>query len=437
MFKILYSVKIFDYKEKIINCINAIRYVNLNWMAVFKYLMKWIPFSIVVGLSIGLVAALFDYLLVEINTIITSNIYILHLFPFFVALITGLVISYDAKVSGPGISYVLNNINKSIKPKTLFYKFIISLFSLAGVFTAGREGPSFFMGSSISSFFARWFNLEEKSYIALIGAGAFTSALLKAPLGGALFALEIRYVSDMDYKPFPQILIASVFSYIVFSYFRGVDTFITLHSHIQWHFRVLPYLMLLGIVVAVFVYLFISSYHFANCVSDYIKPLYRPLVGVFLAVPIIYLLFSHDQYGMLSVSVNYQALNTIVQTQLSPQSAILSVFLVILLIDLTIGFGISGGLILPNLLIGALLGNAIGSFFPYDFAIFTLSGMAAMLAASAKTPIAAIVLILEISSTDIVIPITFAVIVSYIFTYGINIYTSQKVCRIDVSSDGY
>ncbi len=433
-------MKIFDYKEKIINCINAVRYINLNWMAVLKYLMKWIPFSIIVGLSIGLVAALFDYFLVEINIFITSNVYILYLYPFFVALLTGLVISYDAKVAGPGISYVLNNINKidkSIKPKTLFYKFIISLFSLAGVFTAGREGPSFFMGSSISSFFARWFNLEEKSYIALIGAGAFTSALLKAPLGGALFALEIRYVSDMDYKPFPQILIASVFSYIVFSYFRGTNTFITLNSPLHWNFKVLPYLMLLGIVVAIFVYIFVISYHFSNCISSYIKPLYRPLIGVFLAVPIIFLMFNHDRYGMLSVSVNYQALNTIVQTQLSPQSAILDVFLVIFLIDFTIGFGISGGLILPNLLIGALLGNAIGSFFPYDFTIFTLSGMAAMLAASAKTPIAAIVLILEISSTDIVIPITFAVIISYIFTYGINIYISQKVCRIDVSNKTY
>ncbi len=402
-------------------------------MAVLRYLFRWLPFSILVGIVVGIVASLFDYLVVLINQLIVSNTYLLHLFPFFVAFITGVVISVDSAVAGPGIGYILDNMHRKLPLRSLLYKFILSLFALAGVFIAGREGPSFFMGSTISSYISDWFKIDRKmrDYAVLIGAAAFTSALLKAPLGGALFALEIRYVSDMDYRPFPQVIIASVFSYIVFSYFRGVSTFIDLSGNISWHFAVLPYLMLLGIIVSVFVYIFVTTYQFATCISSYARPLYRPLLGILMAMPFIFIVFNHDMYHLLSVSVDYKALNMIVQTRLPLESAIVLAFSIVILISLTIGFGISGGLILPNLVIGALLGNALGFFYPSDLTIFTLSGMAAMLAASTKTPIAAIALILEISSTDLVIPITFAVIVSYIFTYGINIYASQKACRIE------
>lgn len=419
-------------KIRIKNCIDSVKCIHLNWMAIVKYILKWAPFSIIVGIVIGLIASLFDYILVLINDTITSNTYILHIFPFFVAILTGIIISKDPAAAGAGIGYILDNMERKIGFKTFLNKFILSLFALSGVFIAGREGPSFFMGSAISSFFSKFFSIDNefKDYIVLIGAGAFTSALLKAPLGGALFALEIRYVSDMDYKPFPQVIIASVFSYMVFSYFRGIRPFIMLTSQTNWNFSLLPYLMLLGLIVSIFVYIFVTSYSLSSCLASYIKPLYKPLVGVLIAIPVIFLMFNHDGYGMLSVSVNYAALNTIVQTQLGIHDIILNLILIILLISLTIGFGISGGLILPNLLIGALLGNAVGLMFPQYLTIFTMSGMAAMLAASAKTPIAAIALILEISSSDLVIPITFSVIVSYIFTYGINIYTSQKACRI-------
>ncbi len=427
------------YKNNLVHCINLVKCIHLDWIAVVKYILKWVPFSIFVGVVIGFIAATFDYILVFINRIITSNTYILHIFPFFVAVLTGIIISKDHRAGGPGIGYILNNIDEKIGFKTFAYKFILSLFALSGVFIAGREGPSFFMGSTISSFFSKWFGIDDdfRDYIVLIGAGAFTSALLKAPLGGALFALEIRYVSDMDYKPFPQVIIASVFSYMVFSYFRGIRPFIELHKSVNWDFSLLPYLMLLGVVISLFVYIFVSLYSLTNCFSEYIKPLYKPLIGVLLAVPIIFVMFNHDGYRMLSVSVNYEALNTIVQTHMSFSNIALNIAIVIALVSLTIGFGISGGLILPNLILGALLGNAIGLMFPHYLIIFTMAGMASMLAASAKTPIAAIALILEISSSDLVIPITFSVIISYIFTYGINIYTSQKICRLDTHSKVY
>ncbi len=429
-------IRIFD---KIINCGNAIRSIRLNWMEIIKYFFKWLPFSIAVGVASGLTASLFDYLLVEINFLFMRNDYVILMFALIVALVTGYVINFLPETAGPGINFVLKRMddNGVVSIKSTIYKFFISVFALSGVFMAGREGPSVFMGAGISSFLSKQFNIDAKfkDYVILIGAGAFTGALLKAPLGGALFALELKYVSDMDYRPFAQTIMASITSYTIFSFLRGSHTFIQLSQLPVWHFSHIPYLVLLGVFVALITYVFVPVFYFANCVSLSIKPIYRPLTGTLFALPILYIILSIHNVDFLSLSVNYGALSDILQKPFPVVESFAAIFLIILFNSLTIGFGISGGMILPSLLIGALAGNIFGHFFPGELLVFTMAGMGAALSAASKTPLAAIVMITEMSHADVVIPMTTAVIVSYILTFGINIYSSQSACRTRSKSD--
>ena len=58
--------------------------------------------------------------------------------------------------------------------------------------------------------------------------------------------------------------------------------------------------------------------------------------------------------------------------------------------------------------------------------MFTLAGMGAALAAAAKTPLAAIVMITEMSHDDVVIPMTAAVITSYLASFGYSLYLGQE-----------
>ena len=422
-------------KEKINICRDLLNCTNFNWIQILSYILKRVPFSMVSGITIGLVAALFDFCVVKLNSILVSNTLYIKAFPLIVAFVTGLFVYKDPAIAGAGINYVLNNLREAVPIGSLVKKFIISVLALSGEFIAGREGPSFFMGSSIALYISRLFKMVDikKEDIALIGAGAFTSALLKAPLGGAIFALEIRYVSDMEYESFPDVLIASIFSYLTYSYFRGVHSLMNLNTAaINWGLASIPILMITGIVVSAVAYLFINLFHFSNCLIGFKKPFLRPIIGTLLALPFIILLLSNDTLNLLSVSVNYKALTTIATSQVGVLNASIDIMFIMAITSFAIGSGISGGIILPSLIIGALLGNLISTIFSQNLSLFVLSGMAAFLAAVAKTPLAAIVLVLEMSQTDLIIPLTSSVIVSYILTYGVNIYQSQKVCRLKV-----
>ena len=422
-------------KEKINICRNLLNCTNFNWIQILSYILKRVPFSVASGIAIGLVAALFDFSVVKLNSILVSNTLYIKAFPIVVAFITGLFVYKDPAIAGAGINYVLNNLREAVPIVSLIKKFIISVLALSGEFIAGREGPSFFMGSSIALYISRFFKMADikKEDIALIGAGAFTSALLKAPLGGAIFALEIRYVSDMEYESFPDVLIASIFSYLTYSYFRGIHSLMNLNTaDISWGLKSIPILMFTGIVVALVAYLFINLFHFSNCFINFNKPFLRPIVGTFLALPFIILLLTNDTLGLLSVSVNYKALTTIAVDHINVVYSLIDIIFIMAITSFAIGSGISGGVILPSLIIGALLGNIMSTIFSQNLPLLVLSGMAAFLAAVAKTPLAAIVLILEMSQTDLIIPLTPSVIVSYILTYGVNIYQSQKTCRLKV-----
>jgi len=73
-----------------------------------------------------------------------------------------------------------------------------------------------------------------------------------------------------------------------------------------------------------------------------------------------------------------------------------------------------------------LVGNIFGHIFPNQLVMFTLAGMGAGLSAGAKTPLAAIVMITEMSHDDVVIPMTAAVITSYLTSFGYSLYLGQE-----------
>ncbi|WP_022670531.1 chloride channel protein [Hippea alviniae] len=420
-------------RESLKTCKQTAKCTHINWAYIVIQTLKWIPFSILCGTIIGLVAAGFDIAVVKINNFLISHKTALILFPIIVAITTGILIEKDTSIAGAGINYILNHLKEAAPPIKLIKKTLISILALSGVFIAGREGPSFFIGSSLSLYLSKLFKIDNslKDRVALIGAGAFTSALLKAPLGGAIFALEIRYTSDMEYEFFPQTLIASIFSYMVFSFFRSKHSLVSISSaNISYSIHSLFLLMVLGIVISIMAYIFITIFHLSNCLSGFARPILRPLIGVVFALPFIFIIAKYNSIDLLNASVNYKALSNIANLTLNPYYALIMLFLTMASVSLTIGFGISGGLILPSLIMGALLGNIMATVFGENLTLFALSGMAASLAAVAKTPLAAIVLVLELSQTDLIIPLTASVIVSYIFTYGLSIYTSQKACKL-------
>ena len=301
--------------------------------------------------------------------------------------------------------------------------------TLSGGFIAGREGPSFFLGIGIGEWVGKayGFGKKFKNMLGLIGGGAFTGALLKAPLGSSIFAMELENMYDFDYRPFVPMIVAAIVSYLTFSFFRGNHAFIKLTHKAVWTLDSIPYIIAMGFAVSMVIYGYTLFFHFFVKASKMIPVGRRPLIGTLIAIPFMLILFwiSND-VDILSAPVHMKILSNLAQTSFPVSIDIAIIVFTIIITSLTLGFGIPGGLILPVLIIGAAVGNIFGHIFPNQLVMFTLAGMGAGLSAGAKTPLAAIVMITEMSHDDVVIPMTAAVITSYLTSFGYSLYLGQE-----------
>ena len=400
--------------------------------AIANFFGKWIPFAFAVGIVTGGVASLMDIIIVNLNSLLTENLPLLLLYPLLVSLVVGRAINLDPKIGGPGIGYAIIHLKTKvyISFKTILLKLVTSTLVLSGGFIAGREGPSFFIGVALGEWLGKIYGISKKykPLLGLIGGGAFTGALLKAPLGSAIFAMELEEMYNLDYRPFVPMIIASIVSYLTFSFFRGESAFIHLDKLPEWNLKSIPYIVVMGLIISLITYVYTFLFHTASCSSKFFEPKIRPVVGASLAIPFLlltYLLTKDTDF--LSTPAHMGIVSKLAQIPFPVWTDILIVVVVLIITSLTLSFGIPGGLVLPNLLIGAAIGNIFGHLFPQQIVTFTLAGMGAALAAGAKTPLAAIVMITEMTHADVVIPMTAAIITSYTTSFGFSLYLGQEI----------
>ncbi len=420
-----------DYKGYIKRCLNNNIKLKFDFLVISHFFGRWIPFAIAVGFITGSIAALMDVLIVNINKFLTTNVIIVLIYPLLVSIMVGFLTSKDSSVAGAGIGYsVLHLKSKTyLKLKSLVYKFILSVFVLSGGFIAGREGPSFFLGVGIGEWVGKSYGLGKgyKNILGLIGGGAFTGALLKAPLGSSIFAMELENMYDFDYRPFTPMIIASIISYLTFSFFRGTHPFILLTDKPEWTLTSIPYIIIMGLVISLITYIYTFLFHFSIDISKIISTIKRPILGTLVAIPFLVGLYMVTQdIDMLSAPAHMSIVSKLAQIPFPMYVDVAIIVFTLMITSLTIGFGIPGGLVLPNLIIGAATGNIFGHMFPNEMVMFTLAGMGSALSAAAKTPLAAIVMITEMSHADVVIPMTSAVITSYITSFGFSLYLGQE-----------
>ncbi len=420
-----------DYKSYIKKCINKNITIKFDILIIAHFFGRWMPFAIAIGFITGSIAAFMDVLIIGINNFLSTNIILLLIYPVIISIIVGLVVSKDENVAGAGIGFsILHLKTKKYLPfTTLLLKFIVSVFTLSGGFIAGREGPSFFLGVGLGEWVGKTYGFGKKfkSSLGLIGGGAFTGALLKAPLGSSIFAMELENTYDFDYRPFAPMIIASVISYLTFSFFRGTHPFILLVDKPYWTLESIPYIIVMGLCISLITYIYTFLFYFSIDVSKIFSAFKRPIVGTLLAIPfLVGLYYFTNDIDVLSAPVHMNIISKLAQVPFSLKIDIVIIIFTLFISSFTIGFGIPGGLILPNLLIGAAVGNMFGHIFPHEIVMFTLAGMGASLSAGAKTPLAAIVMITEMSHADVVIPMTAAVIISYVTSFGFSLYLGQE-----------
>ncbi|RLG35644.1 chloride channel protein [Methanosarcinales archaeon] len=292
------------------------------------------------------------------------------------------------------------------------------------------------MGSVLASYLK--LSDRDRRIMMVAGISAGIASIFKSPLGGALFGIEVLYKRDFEMSAIVPSIMSSVIGYAVFANFTGPGpVFITSECLFERPIELVFY-GLLGLTCAIcgifYVWFFYSvrdKFFMRLRIPDYFKP---AIGGV--GVGVLILLFPDLISGI--IGPGYKALQDALFGNLAVSAMIILIFAKILATSFTVGSGGSGGVFAPSIVIGGMIGGVVGelshTLFPHivtNPSCFVLVGMGSFFGGVAKVPIAAIIMISEMTgSYALLAPLMLANATVYAFTERWTIYESQVSTRM-------
>jgi len=355
-----------------------------------------------------------------LETLSNTPFYKILLIPAFGGLLVGLLSIVFKFAKGHGVPDVIKAIalNRSVSPYIAIVKSLSSAITLGSGGSAGREGPIVQIGAAIGSGVGKLFKFSSgrmKTVIACGAAGGL-AATFNAPIGGAMFAAEVL-LGEFGLKTFSPIIISSVIATVVSRAHLGDHVTFEAPEYVLKSILELPLYTIMGMLCAFVGVVFIRTfYKFEEKFESLDIPSWtKPALGGLLMGVVA--LFSRDVMG-----VGYDTIDAILQHE-TGFFLIALVLLKIIATSLTLGSGGSGGLFVPSLYIGAATGGFFGWFVNLIFPNMTggsgaygLVAMSAMLAATIRAPLTAILIIFEITqSYTVILPLMMTAIVANIF----------------------
>ncbi len=357
-------------------------------------------------------------------------------------LLVGWIVStFAPEAEGHGTDAVINAYHRgraALRKRVVPVKLITSMVTIGSGGSAGREGPVAQVGAGFGSYLADILRLgyHDRRVLVISGMAAGIGGMFRAPLGAALFAVEVLY-SDPDFESEALIpaIISSIVSYIVVASLTGWNAiFHTADIRFARPHELLAYLIL-GMVVAIVGVI-------------YVKVFYGMRDGVFARIPIPGWTKPAVGGGLLAILAiavpqvlggGYGWLQLTIDEQLPLKVLVLLLPAKILATSLTISSGGSGGVFAPSLVIGGVTGaifadlaHRVAPQLAPPTAACVLVGMGGFFAGVAKVPIASLIMVAEMSgSYGLLVPMMLVSSVAYLLMRGVSIYEAQVPGRID------
>ncbi|MDJ0703090.1 MAG: chloride channel protein [Leptolyngbyaceae cyanobacterium MO_188.B28] len=306
---------------------------------------------------------------------------------------------------------------------------IASLVAITSGGSAGPEAPLVQVNGSFGSWLGDTLKLDTCSVrvLTFCGMSAALGAFFGAPIGAAIFALEIPHRRGLEYyEALPPAVISAILSFAVFR----ISTGMTIGGF--YHFESVPDLtpmnllegLVLGVVGAGVAVLFIYVFRF---VGYLLSPLehYRIVLATLGGLAIGLIAFVYPQ----TLFFSEQQIHTVIETgALLGVSALLMIALAkIFAISFTLHSGFLGGFIFPLFFIGANVGLAIALAIPQIHpTVGMVCLMAAVNVAVTKTPISTSIILSVLSGTSMLPVIVISSFSSFLLTSQIAMIKTQR-----------
>ena len=302
--------------------------------------------------------------------------------------------------------------------KNLLPKLIASFATIGSGGAVGIEGPAILTGATIGQSLGDRLPkvLGERPRLVLLvaGAAAGIAAVFKAPATGVLFAMEVPYRRDISRHGLIPALIAAAASYLTFVSFLGATPLLRFDpTDLELQDEILAALTI-GVLAGLVARLLAKGLRYAKALStEHHLAVRLPIAAVTMASGIWLANELVDQPLTLG-------LGTDIAAELVRDNSVTLLVVVVLFIlralstGVTIAVGGVGGVFIPLVVQGLLLGRAIElAVGAESTGLYPVIGLAAVLGAAYRTPLAAIMFVAESTGrAEFVIPALIATAIS-------------------------
>lgn len=331
------------------------------------------------------------------------------------------------------ILYAISQRKSIIKPHNMWSSIVGSAVTIGFGGSVGAEAPIVLTGAAIGSNLAKFFRLDQRTMMLMIGCGAAGAigGIFKAPIAGLMFTIEVLML-DITMASISPLLISSVtataFAYI----FSGMQPMFRLGSVDFFTLERIPYYLLLGVVCGLVSLYFTRGMDYLETQFKRISSMWLRIVvgGASLALLIwIFPPLYGEGYDAIEMLLNGEATHTLNGSPLAAISTstymlvgylILIVLLKIFASVATNGGGGIGGIFAPSLFVGAISGFVVAlalqmAGVSVPLANFALVGMAGLMSGVMHAPLTGIFLIAELTGGyHLFMPLMIVSVISYI-----------------------
>lgn len=388
---------------------------TINTVGVFKtFKYKMMLEGAIVGALVGLVIVLFRLgvekmehvtdLLLALSDKSFLFIPIWGAMLLFIAMVLTFLVKKEPMISGSGIPQLKADMRGEIRLnwlQVLLCKFVGCTLALGGGLSLGREGPSIQIGGMIGKGFSRVTKRipAEERFLMSCGAGAGLTAAFNAPIAGAIFCLEELNKSFSE-KTLLTAMSATITADFVSSYVFGLKPIFTLKVGQTMPLKYYWLIIVTGVVLGLFGVVFNKT---LSKFQDLYKKKFFKRFKIFIPFAMVFVL----GFAYPAVIGGGADLVDLASTGRMTIGAMCLLFVVkFVFFMFCFGSGAPGGIFMPMLVFGAVLGGIIGQSFGITLGFgniyletFVIVGMAGYFAAIVRAPITGIILISEMTGS--------------------------------------